>query len=79
MPDYAANPNPNPNPNPNQVTGADIPMPYYAANPNPNPTPNPNPNQVTGADIPMPYAANLEKDAIPVAHNVLAWHSLPYP
>ena len=56
-------------------------MPYYAANPNPNPNPNsnpnpnPNPNQVTGADIPMPYAANLEKDAIPVAHNVLAWHS----
>jgi pyruvate dehydrogenase E1 component beta subunit len=27
--------------------------------------------RVTGADIPMPYAANLEKDAIPVANNVI--------
>ena len=27
--------------------------------------------RVTGADIPMPYAANLEKDAIPIAHNVV--------
>jgi len=28
--------------------------------------------RVTGADIPMPYAANLEVDAIPRAHNVIA-------
>ena len=27
--------------------------------------------RVTGADIPMPYAANLEKDAIPIAQNVV--------
>ena len=27
--------------------------------------------RVTGADIPMPYAANLEVEAIPVAHNVI--------
>jgi len=27
--------------------------------------------RVCGADIPMPYAANLEKDAIPVASNVI--------
>ena len=27
--------------------------------------------RVTGADIPMPYAANLEKDAIPVASNII--------